>query len=181
MLQTVRSQVRFPMKSLDISIDLNSSSRIMALGVDSASNINEGPGIFLRVKGGRRVRLTTSITWDITLRSCYLLHAGFLFDSLLTLKMEAIFSSETSLSRQPYVIPQKIKLIFPIFFSVVHLATLVISRLKSVGRSTNSWWSGGNPSQRHSCPPQIPHDVTCDRKQVTYLYSVYLSDAWFAN
>jgi hypothetical protein len=46
MLQTGRSLVQVPMRSLDYFNLPNHSSHIMALVVDSASNRNELPGIF---------------------------------------------------------------------------------------------------------------------------------------
>jgi hypothetical protein len=55
MLQDGRSRDRIPMGWI-FSIYLI----LPAAGVDSASNRNWVPGIFLGVKGGRRVRLTTS-------------------------------------------------------------------------------------------------------------------------
>jgi hypothetical protein len=58
-LQAGRTGVRFPMRSLDFSIDL-----ILQLyygpGVDSASNRNGYQGTSWGVKGGRPVRLTLS-------------------------------------------------------------------------------------------------------------------------
>jgi hypothetical protein len=50
MLQAGWSWVRFPMRSVDFSVDL----------IDSASNRNEYQGSSLWVKGGWRVGLTTS-------------------------------------------------------------------------------------------------------------------------
>jgi hypothetical protein len=57
MLQAWRSGVRFQM-SLDFSIDLIQPH--CGPGVDSASNRNECQESSCRVKGGRRLRLTTS-------------------------------------------------------------------------------------------------------------------------
>jgi hypothetical protein len=59
MLQAGRSRVLFPMRSLDFSIELNLPAHYDTV-VDSASNRNEYQGSSWGVKGGRRVRLTTS-------------------------------------------------------------------------------------------------------------------------
>jgi hypothetical protein len=59
MLQAGRSRVRFPMRSLDFSIDLILPPHY-GPGVDSASNRSEYQESSWGVKGGRRVRLTTS-------------------------------------------------------------------------------------------------------------------------
>jgi hypothetical protein len=59
MVQAGRSRVRFPMKLFDFLIDLILSA---ALWPWDRLNLQQTwvPGIFLRVKGGRRVRLTTA-------------------------------------------------------------------------------------------------------------------------
>jgi hypothetical protein len=125
----------------------------------------EYPGNFLRGKGGRRVRLTTSITWYTTLCS--------LLDSLLTVKTDAICSSETSLGFQ-YTTWR---------YTTEDETTLSVSRLwrRMVSRLTNvvqlvAW--NKNPYQRH-CRPQIPLNLTRDRRRITSTHC--LSDAWFAN
>jgi hypothetical protein len=59
MLQAGRSRVRFPMRSLDLSINLIFTAALWGPGVDSASNRNEYLESSWGVKGGRRVRLTT--------------------------------------------------------------------------------------------------------------------------
>jgi hypothetical protein len=59
MLQAGRSRVRFPMGSLNVSIDLILQPHY-GPGVDSASNRNEYQESSWGAKGGRRVRLTTS-------------------------------------------------------------------------------------------------------------------------
>jgi hypothetical protein len=52
LIQAGRSRVRFPVRSLDFSIDLrNPSNRTMTLG--STQPVTETRGIFLEVKGGR--------------------------------------------------------------------------------------------------------------------------------
>jgi hypothetical protein len=53
------SRVRFPMRSLDFSIDLMLPAAL-GPGVDSDSNRNEYQESSWGVKGGRRERLTTS-------------------------------------------------------------------------------------------------------------------------
>jgi hypothetical protein len=60
MLQTRRSRLRIPMRSLDFSIYLTLPTALMALGVDSASKRNEYQESSCEVKGGGRVRLTIS-------------------------------------------------------------------------------------------------------------------------
>jgi hypothetical protein len=60
MLRAGRSRVRFPMRSLDFSIDLILPSRTMALGSTQPLTEMSIPGIFLGVKGGRSVGQTTS-------------------------------------------------------------------------------------------------------------------------
>jgi hypothetical protein len=61
MLQAGRSWVRFPMRSLDFFFNLpNTSSRTVALGSIQPLNRNEYQESSWVVKGGRRVRLTTS-------------------------------------------------------------------------------------------------------------------------
>jgi hypothetical protein len=59
MLQDWRSQVQFPMRSLDFSIDLILPAALWP-GVDSTFNRNEYQETSWGVKGVRRVRLTTS-------------------------------------------------------------------------------------------------------------------------
>jgi hypothetical protein len=59
MLQAGRSRDRFPMRSLDFSVDTNPSSRTMFLGWLSLQQ-KWVPWIFLGVKGGCSVRLRTS-------------------------------------------------------------------------------------------------------------------------
>jgi hypothetical protein len=58
MLQAGRSRVRFPMRSLDFSVDLMLPDALRAWGY-SASNRNEYQKSSWGAKGGRRVRLTT--------------------------------------------------------------------------------------------------------------------------
>jgi hypothetical protein len=60
MLLAGRSWVRFPMRSLDFSIDLILTAALWGPGVDSASNRNEYQEYSCGLKGGGRVRLTTS-------------------------------------------------------------------------------------------------------------------------
>jgi hypothetical protein len=59
MLQAARSRVRFPMRSLDFLIDVNLPAAPWPWG---RLNLQQKwvPGIFLAVKCGRSVRLTTS-------------------------------------------------------------------------------------------------------------------------
>jgi hypothetical protein len=59
MLQTRRSRVRFTMRSLDFSIDLITPTALWLWGRLSLWQ-KWVSGVFLVVKGGRRVRLTTS-------------------------------------------------------------------------------------------------------------------------
>jgi hypothetical protein len=59
MLQAGRSRVRFPIRLLHISIDLILPAPLWPLGRLSLKQ-TWVPGIFLGVKGGRRIRLTTS-------------------------------------------------------------------------------------------------------------------------
>jgi hypothetical protein len=59
MLHAGRSQVRFPMRSLDFSIDLILPAAICPWGRLSLEQ-KWVPGILLGVKGGRRIRLTSS-------------------------------------------------------------------------------------------------------------------------
>jgi hypothetical protein len=59
LLQAGRSRVRFPMRSLDLLICIIFPAALW-FGVDSASNRNEYQESSWGVKGGRRVRLTTS-------------------------------------------------------------------------------------------------------------------------
>jgi hypothetical protein len=59
-LQARRSRVRFPMRSLYFSIDLILPAAL-GPGVDSASNRNEYQQFSWGVKGGRGVKLTTSL------------------------------------------------------------------------------------------------------------------------
>ena len=58
-LQGGRSQVRFPIESLEIFHRLNPSGRNMTISVDSAPNRNECQGSSLEDKGSRRLGLTT--------------------------------------------------------------------------------------------------------------------------
>jgi hypothetical protein len=60
MLQVGKSWVRVSMKSLKLLNLPNPSGMHRGHGVYSASKINEYQKIFLEVKRGRRVRLTTS-------------------------------------------------------------------------------------------------------------------------
>jgi hypothetical protein len=60
MLQAGRSLILFLMRSLDFFNWPYPSSRIIALGIDSASNGNEYQESSWRVKDARRIRLTTS-------------------------------------------------------------------------------------------------------------------------
>jgi hypothetical protein len=60
MLQAGRSRVPFPMRSLDLTIDLILPVALYGPGVDSASNRNVYQESSWGVKGGRRVGLTTS-------------------------------------------------------------------------------------------------------------------------
>jgi hypothetical protein len=59
MLQAGRSRVRFPITLLDFSIDLNLSTALWPWGRLSLW-LKWVPGIFLGIKGGRRIWLTTS-------------------------------------------------------------------------------------------------------------------------
>jgi hypothetical protein len=59
MIQAGSLQVWFPMRSLDISIDLILPAALRP-GVWLSLQQKWVPGIFLEVKGGRRIRLTTS-------------------------------------------------------------------------------------------------------------------------
>jgi hypothetical protein len=58
-LQALRPWVRFPVRSLDLSIDLVLPAALWPCGWLSLYQ-KRLPGIFLGVKGGRRVRLTTA-------------------------------------------------------------------------------------------------------------------------
>jgi hypothetical protein len=69
MLQAGRSRVRFPMKSLDFSIDLILSAALWLRGLLSLYQ-KWVPGIFLGVKGGRRVRLTSPPSVSQLSRKC---------------------------------------------------------------------------------------------------------------
>jgi hypothetical protein len=60
MLQSGRSRLRFPMRSMDFSIDLFPPAALWPWG-HSASNRNVYQEYSWGVKGGRRVRLTTSL------------------------------------------------------------------------------------------------------------------------
>jgi hypothetical protein len=60
MLQTGRSRARFPMRSMDFPIDLILPAAIMALRLTQP--LRGVPGIFLGVKGDRRLRVTTLYT-----------------------------------------------------------------------------------------------------------------------
>jgi hypothetical protein len=60
MHQAGRSQVRIRERSLKMSDDTNPSSRIMALGSTQPLTEMSTRNILGRLKGGRRVRLTTS-------------------------------------------------------------------------------------------------------------------------
>jgi hypothetical protein len=60
MLQAGRSRVRFPMKSMDFSIDLIIPAALRDTGIDSASNRNEYKESCWGVKSNRCIRLTTS-------------------------------------------------------------------------------------------------------------------------
>jgi hypothetical protein len=59
MIQVARSQVRFPIKSLDFSIELILPAAIWPWGHLNLKH-KSLPGIFLGRKGGRFLRLTTS-------------------------------------------------------------------------------------------------------------------------
>jgi hypothetical protein len=62
MLQARRLQVRVPIRSLEFFSVPKPSSHAMALAVDSASNCNEYQESSWGMKGGRCVRLTTSLS-----------------------------------------------------------------------------------------------------------------------
>jgi hypothetical protein len=59
MLQAGRSQIRFPIRSMDILNLPKFFQQQYGIGFDSASNRNEYQEFFWGVKGGRRVRLKT--------------------------------------------------------------------------------------------------------------------------
>jgi hypothetical protein len=59
MLQAGRSKVKFPLCSLDFSLDLIFPSALRPPAVDSASDRNEYQESSWGVNGGRRMRLTT--------------------------------------------------------------------------------------------------------------------------
>jgi hypothetical protein len=63
MLQTERSRVRFPMRSLDFSIDVIFPAAHHGPGVDSGPKRNEYQESSWGIKSGRRVRLTTSLPY----------------------------------------------------------------------------------------------------------------------
>jgi hypothetical protein len=113
MLQAGRSRVRFPMRPLDFSID-SSSTRTTALGSTQSLTEMSTRNLPGEVKGGRRVRLTTSLPSVSRLfRKCWILDVSQPYGPswcvtgiALPFPDEAIGSFQLTQSFQPHYGPE---------------------------------------------------------------------------